>query len=180
MRSSKTLIVFSAVALTAFFSSHVQAQSGSRSIAPTPSFSAPSVSAPSFSAPSAISQGSGVSSGFTQPAFSQPAFSQPTFSQPTFSQPTFSSPYSNVSAPFSSSSNSYGPASITNNVGCNNGGCCGFGCPVQTQSTYQPVQSCCTTLGPHGVPSLFTPPRYDHPPVGRRVGRPAFGRWTGY
>jgi len=175
MRSSKTLIVFSVVALTAFFSSHVQAQSGSSSIAPTPSFSAPSVSTPSFSAPSVVGQGSGISSGFSQQTFAQPAFSQP-----TFSQPAISSPYSTVSAPFNSNSNSYGPASITNNVGCNNGGSCGFGCPVQSQSTYQPVQSCCTTLGPRGVPSVFTPPRYDHPPVGRRVGRPAFGRWNGY
>ena len=180
MRSSKTLIVFSVVALTAIFSSQVQAQSGSSSIAPVPSFSAPSGAAPTFSAPAVVNQGSGISSGVGQ-SFAQPTFSQPTFSQPTFSQsPTISSPYSTVSGPFSSNSGSYGPASITNNVGYGGGGCCGFGAPVQSQSTYQPVQSCCTNLGPHGVPSLFTPPRFDHPPVGRRVGRPAFGRWNGF
>ncbi len=45
----------------------------------------------------------------------------------------------------------------------------------------KPVTSCCGgNLGPYGVPSVFTPLRNDMPPIGRAVGRPLIGRWSGF
>jgi len=59
-------------------------------------------------------------------------------------------------------------------------GCCLPG-PTQAPGYPQlPISSCCGNTGRLNIPPLTTPLRYDTPPVGKAVGRPIFGRWTGY
>ena len=44
-----------------------------------------------------------------------------------------------------------------------------------------PIRTACDSpWGKDNIPSLFTPPRSYIPPIGKDVGRPLFGRWTGY
>ena len=59
-------------------------------------------------------------------------------------------------------------------------GCCLPGPTVAPGFPQLPVASCCGNTGRLNIPPLTTPLRYDTPPVGRSVGRPLFGPWTGY
>ncbi len=61
---------------------------------------------------------------------------------------------------------------------CN--GCCLPGPTQQAGFPQLPVESCCGNIGRLNIPPLTTPLRYDTPPVGRSVGRPIFGAWSGY
>ena len=64
------------------------------------------------------------------------------------------------------------------------GSCANCRLPGPTVPGYMPtlpVKSCCNNnIGMLNIPKLTTPLRYDTPPIGRAVGRPLFGRWTGF
>ena len=59
-------------------------------------------------------------------------------------------------------------------------GCCLPAPTVAAGIPQLPIASCCGNTGRLNIPPLTTPLRYDTPPVGRSVGRPLFGPWTGY
>ena len=59
-------------------------------------------------------------------------------------------------------------------------GCCLPAPSVAPGIPQLPIASCCGNTGRLNIPPLTTPLRYDTPPVGRSVGRPLFGPWTGY
>ena len=59
-------------------------------------------------------------------------------------------------------------------------GCCLPGPTVAPGIPQLPIQSCCSNTGRLNIPPLTTPLRYDTPPIGRSVGRPLFGAWSGY
>ena len=65
--------------------------------------------------------------------------------------------------------------------GCNSNGCDLPGPTVPGEMPKLPIQTCCgSPMGYDNVPSLFTRPRTYTPPIGKAVGRPLFGRWTGF
>ena len=73
--------------------------------------------------------------------------------------------------------------------GCKGGGhrggiddtCKPTGPTVQGELPVLPIRAACDSpWGRDDVPSLFTPPRSYLPPIGKAVGRPLLGRWTGY
>ena len=183
------ICAFAAVAL--LFNNSLSAQSGSRFAVPS---IAPSISAPAISSPSAVQSfansanqaiGSPMVIG-SSPAMvnSSPAMvnSSPAMIQGNSvmtSPMAYSGPisYGNSVSNASSQSASYGP----NNLGPYPQGpaCCDLS-PTQPGYQRQPVTSCCGTIGRLGVPPLLTPIRHDTPPVGRSVGRPLFGAWSGF
>ena len=72
------------------------------------------------------------------------------------------------------------PSQITGPTSSSHSGCCLPGPTVPPGLPQLPIQSCCNNIGPLNIPPLTTPVRYDTPPIGRSVGRPIFGRWSGY
>ena len=158
MRPRKTLIAF-LVLITASFCSLAQAQSGSRSVVASPSAVAPTFSTP-LGAP-AFDAGPVVQQGFS-------------------AAPVAASPGSYGVGGTTFGGTNYGPATISNSVGQSSGQCCNH-CQITPSQVYlKPVQSCCGQLGPLGIPPLTTPPRSYLPPIGKSVGRPLFGRWSGF
>ena len=159
------ICAFAAVAL--LLNNSLSAQSTSR-------FAVPSI-APSISAPAISASSQAIGS----PMFidSSPAMIQG--NSVVTSPMAYSVPisYGNSVSNASSQSASYGP----NNLGPYPQGCaCCDLSPTQPSYQRQPVTSCCGTIGRLGVPPLLTPIRHDTPPVGAAVGRPLFGRWTGF
>ena len=66
-------------------------------------------------------------------------------------------------------------------AGCSNGQCDLTGPTVPGEMPKLPIQTCCASpMGLGHVPALLTPPRSYTPPIGKAVGRPLFGRWTGF
>jgi len=64
--------------------------------------------------------------------------------------------------------------------GCANGACDLPGPTVPAELPKLPIETCCgSPMGYGHVPSLLTPPRSYIPPIGKAVGRPLIGRWTG-
>ena len=64
---------------------------------------------------------------------------------------------------------------------CNGGnGCCPTAPTEPADLPRLPIDTCCNDLGPLAIPPLTTRLRYDTPPIGKAVGRPLFGRWTGF
>lgn len=199
MRFDKLFLAAAAVAVLTFIAgNHAQAQSGSRGIA--------SSVVESFS-PGGIVQGGGISSGGILGGVAQGGISQGGIvggiSQGGIA-PFSSAPvqYSTGGAPVFDYAPAYGAAPGTYQAqvpvqtsGCHgcrgqgraftgqiHGGCrdCAKEAPIRTSQDYSAVPSCCGTLGQLDIPSLFTPPRYDRPPIGKAVGRPLFGQWQGY
>lgn len=162
------------------------AQSGSRLAVPTaaPTISAPAISAPAFGTPAGVPQSLAAAAGQVvgTPNFAPtPAFgSAPSAftGESVLSSPmAYSGPVSfgnTVAAPQSAA---YGPV----NIGPYPQGpaCCNLS-PTQPGYNRRPVTSCCGTIGRLGIPPLLTPVRNDTPPIGAAVGRPLFGRWTGF
>lgn len=72
------------------------------------------------------------------------------------------------------------PSQITGPAQKSCSGCCLPGPTVPPGLPQLPIQSCCNNIGPLNIPPLTTPVRYDTPPIGKSVGRPIFGRWSGY
>lgn len=108
------------------------------------------------------------------PVISSPGFStgQSVLNSPVYSSVVGAAPAQNIN------SNVYSPTTI----GEFNSGprCCDLTPTPIAVPPVRPVGSCCGTMGKLGVPSLLTPIRYDTPPIGKAVGRPLFGRWTGF
>ena len=72
------------------------------------------------------------------------------------------------------------PVQATAGCGCS-GGCDLPGPTVPGELPRLPIQTCCSSpFGLGHVPALLTPPRSYVPPIGKDVGRPLFGRWTGF
>ena len=83
-------------------------------------------------------------------------------------------------APAHAVQSSYAPVQATAGCGCANG-CNLPGPTVPAEMPRLPIETCCgSPMGYGHVPSLLTPPRSYLPPVGKDVGRPLFGRWTGF
>ena len=73
-----------------------------------------------------------------------------------------------------------GSCGSTAACGCN-GGCDLTGPTVPGEMPRLPIETCCgSPMGLGHVPALLTPPRSYTPPIGKAVGRPLFGRWTGF
>ena len=72
------------------------------------------------------------------------------------------------------------PSQITGPTSSSHSGCCLPGPTVPPGLPQLPIRSCCNNIGPLNIPPLSTPVRYDTPPIGKSVGRPIFGRWSGY
>ncbi len=162
MRFDRLLLAVAAVAVLTFTAGNdAQAQSGSRGI------------------------GSSVVESFSQGGIAVPAAQYANqYSAPVDYAPAY--------APSPGTYEAQVPTQTSGCLGCRGkgraytgqiqGGCrnCAHEAPIQTQQDYSAVPSCCGTLGQLDIPSLFTPPRLDRPPVGRAVGRPLFGQWQGY
>ena len=58
--------------------------------------------------------------------------------------------------------------------------CCPTAPTVQPVMPQLPVSSCCNDLGRLHIPRVTTPLRTYVPPIGKTVGRPLFGRWSGF
>ena len=68
--------------------------------------------------------------------------------------------------------------------GCRGGideACKPTGPAVQGELPVLPIRTACDSpWGRDNIPSLFTPPRSYTPPIGKAVGRPLLGPWTGF
>lgn len=108
------------------------------------------------------------------PAFSSPGFStgQSVVGSPVYSSVVAAAPAQNIS------SNVYSPTTIGEIPSGRR--CCDLTPTPIGVPQWQPVGNCCGQMGKLGVPSLLTPIRHDTPPIGKAVGRPLFGRWTGF
>lgn len=178
---------FAAVALLA---TPICAQSGLRSAAPSvaPAINAPAISAPAINVPSVATEALGSA---TRQAIGSQVTGSPVFGtapaaitgNSVLSSPaippamSYSGPISYGNAVQSPQSAAYGPVSVGPYP--QGPACCNLS-PTQPGYQRQPVTSCCGNIGRLGVPPLFTPLRFDMPPVGAAVGRPLFGRWNGF
>ena len=185
MRFDKLFLAAAAVAVLTFIAGNdAQAQSGSRGIA--------SSVVESFS-PGGIVQGGGISSGGILGGISHGGIAP--FSSAPLQYSTGGAPVFDYAPAYGAAPGTYQAQVPVQTSGCHGcrgqgraftgqiqGGCrdCAKEAPIRTAQDYSAVPSCCGTLGQLDIPSLFTPPRYDRPPIGRAVGRPLFGQWQGY
>jgi len=190
MRLTTITAVSTFAAMALLLNGSLFAQSGAQAAAPAisaPSFSAPQISAPALSGGSATR----AIAGAANEAFGNPVVEQQqqfgsvlTGGSPDALPPiSYSGPVSYGSygsanyGSVGSSSASYGPVSVGEYP--QGGNCCNLS-PTQPGYCRKNVTSCCGKIGCLGVPPLLTPIRNDTPPIGAAVGRPLFGRWTGF
>lgn len=151
----------------------VQALSQLPTVTATPMGSVPMASAPALQMEPMMGQ-----------SMSLPTMAAPTMSAPMMSSPMMSSPAMAYSGPVTGAynpgpaSSSYGPVSVGPYP--QGRACCDLSPTPTVTPCLKPVTSCCSQNGRLGVPPLLTPIRNDMPPVGKAVGRPLFGKWTGF
>ena len=168
---SNNMLLFTAAAIVAITCNQTYAQSGARSFAPSTSVlqNAPVVSGQSFQQAGEFLQAQAPQFGSQVVSGGQVFSSGEVFSQGV--------PANNVYE------SAIAPTSGCTSCGGGGGGNVVpyFGDPYGGYDPgLAPTTSCNTPLGKLGIPPLWLPTRSYTPPIGKQVGRPLIGRWSGF